>query len=48
MISLDLAFNPAASELIDAADDESTRSRLQQASDWEGELSAWIEALRQD
>ena len=48
MISLDLAFSPAAAELIDAADDESTRSRLLQASDWEGELSAWIEALRQD
>ena len=48
MISLDLAFSPAAADLIDAADDESTRSRLLQASDWECELSAWIEALRQD
>ena len=47
MIKLDLAFSPAATDLIDAADDEATRSRLQQASDWEGELSAWIEALRQ-
>ena len=47
MIKLDLAFSPAATDLIDAADDEGTRSRLQQASDWEGELSAWIEALRQ-
>ena len=48
MISLDLAFSPAAADLIDAADDESTRSRLLQASDWECELCAWIEALRQD
>ena len=47
MIKLDLAFSPAATDLIDAADDEGTRSRLPQASDWEGELSAWIEALRQ-
>ncbi len=47
MIKLDLAFSPAATDLIDAADDEGTRARLQQASDWEGELSAWIEALRQ-
>ena len=47
MIKLDLAFSPAATDLIDAADDQATRSRLQQASDWEGELSAWIEALRQ-
>ena len=45
MISLDLAFSPAAADLIDAADDEGTRSRLQQASDWKCELSAWIEAL---
>ena len=47
MIELDLAFSPAATDLIDAADDEATRARLQQASDWEDELSAWIEALRQ-
>ena len=47
MIKLDLAFSPAATDLIDAADDEATRARLQQASDWECELSAWIEALRQ-
>ena len=47
MIELDLAFSPAATDLIDAADDEATRARLQQASEWEGELSAWIEALRQ-
>ena len=47
MIKLDLAFSPAATDLIDAADDQATRSRLQQASDWECELSAWIEALRQ-
>jgi probable rRNA maturation factor len=48
MITLDLAFSPAAADLIDAADGEGTRSRLQQASDWECELKAWIEALRQD
>ena len=48
MIRLDLAFSPAASDLIDAADDDGTRSRLQQASTWECELSDWIEALRQD
>ena len=47
MIELDLAFSPAATDLIDAADDEATRARLQQASEWEGELSAWIEVLRQ-
>lgn len=47
MITLDLAFSPAAADLIDAADDASTRSRLQQARDWECDLSAWIEDLRQ-
>ncbi len=48
MITIDLAFSPASADLIDAADDEGTRSRLQEAGDWECELSAWIEALRQD
>ena len=48
MIKLDLAFSPAATELIDAADAEGTRSRLEQASSWEYELKTWIEALRED
>ena len=48
MITLDLAFSPAAADLIDAEDEEGTRSRLQQASDWESELKAWVEDLRQD
>ena len=48
MITLDLAFSPAAADLIDAEDEEGIRSRLQQASDWERELKAWIEDLRQD
>ena len=48
MIKLDLAFSPAAAELIDAADAEGTRSRLEQASSWEYELKTWIEALRED
>ena len=48
MIKLDLAFSPAAAELIDAADAEGTRSRLEQASSWECELKTWIEALRED
>lgn len=48
MITLDLAFSPAATDLIDAADEEGTRSRLQQAKDWECELCRWIEVLRQD
>lgn len=48
MIHLDLAFNPAATELCDATDNEDTRSRLQQAKAWEYELCRWIEVLRQD
>ena len=48
MITLDLAFSPAAADLLDPEDDEAARSRLQRASDWECELTAWIEALRQD
>ena len=48
MIQLDLAFSPAAAELQTAADDEGTRSRLQEAKDWEDELIRWLEVLRQD
>ncbi len=48
MIHLDLTFNPAATELHHAADNETTRSRLQQANDWEDELCRWIEVLRED
>ncbi len=48
MITLDLAFSPAAADLIDAADEEGTRSRLERASSWECELKTWIEALRED
>ena len=48
MISLDLAFCPAAAELIQVTDDEVTQAQLREASPWEEELSRWLQTLRQN